>query len=74
MAIERRFLRLLLATSVLAVTLVGCLESYTPSPERVACLQACGREKDTCILNARGAAQIQRCDAQSRSCGAGCSS
>ena len=41
--------------------------------QRLDCLQACGRDKDGCILWAMTPPQIQYCDARSAQCNASCS-
>jgi hypothetical protein len=50
--------------------LAGCF--LGPNSERIACLQSCARQKDTCILKATGAETIQQCDGESRACNEAC--
>ena len=57
-----------LAWAVLA--LGGCMMG--PDPEAVRCYQACGRQKDGCMLHATSATQIQRCDYESSRCNGVC--
>jgi len=43
-----------------------------PTEEQLQCYQACGRDKDNCMLEAGTAAQIQACDQRSSQCSAVC--
>jgi hypothetical protein len=43
-----------------------------PSEEELACYQGCAREKDSCILQASTAREIQRCDRVGARCSAVC--
>jgi hypothetical protein len=55
--------------SCLGVAL-GC--ALGPSEERLNCLQACARQKDSCLLEATNAAAIQRCDLEGQRCSETC--
>jgi hypothetical protein len=61
---------------VLALSVGAALLSlscqFGPSPERVACLQGCAREKDRCLLEATNADGVIACDSRSRECNAAC--
>jgi hypothetical protein len=53
-------------TGLLASCAIG------PSEEELACYQGCAREKDSCILQASTAQQIQQCDSVGVRCSAVC--
>lgn len=55
---------------VAVVMASGCYMG--PSDEALRCYQACGREKDGCLLQAATAQQIQACDQRSSRCSAVC--
>jgi hypothetical protein len=54
----------------LLVASSGCYVG--PSEEQLSCYQGCGREKDSCMLEAATAAQIQGCDVVGQRCSKGC--
>ena len=54
---------------LVGVLLAGC---FGPSQEQIDCYQGCGREKDSCMLAAASAQQIQECDQRSSRCTAVC--
>jgi hypothetical protein len=53
-----------------ALVLGGCMMG--PDPETVRCYQACGRQKDGCMLHAMTVDQIARCDFYSSQCNGVC--
>lgn len=57
---------------VAVVLSTGCYVPPNEDQEQVRCYQACGREKDSCMLAATNAAQVQRCDERSSRCSAVC--
>lgn len=60
-------MRALIAIFGVALVLSGCV-----NPHRAPCLKACSSEKDSCMLNASTAEEIQKCDGLSSTCSAGC--
>lgn len=55
---------------VVSVLVSGCFMG--PSEEQLQCYQGCAREKDSCMLSASTAQQIQACDARGSQCSAVC--
>lgn len=50
----------------------GCLVDTGPGEEQLRCYQACARDKDSCMLQAMNARQIQACDQRGAHCGELC--
>lgn len=57
---------------LLLLWLPGCMATFGPSQERMACLNLCANDKDACMLAARNAGEIRWCDADHRTCCQGC--
>jgi uncharacterized membrane protein len=56
--------------AAVVVVVSGCFMG--PSEEQLRCYQACAREKDSCMLSAITAQQIQTCDGRGSRCSAVC--
>jgi hypothetical protein len=52
--------------------LTSCAGWGGPSPDRIVCLDVCGKDKDRCVLEAEEATSVQKCDAEAESCGLTC--
>jgi hypothetical protein len=61
---------LLLLSVGAALLSLSC--EFGPSPERIACLQGCARDKDRCLLAATNAEGVITCDGHSRECNDTC--
>jgi hypothetical protein len=56
-----------LSTLLILLVLPSCV-----NPARAPCLTSCSQEKDTCMLEATTAAEIQACDGNETICGGAC--
>jgi hypothetical protein len=72
MPASRRRIARAVAIGFAAVGVACCFVG--PSPEKIACLQRCARQKDSCLLAASNATSIAVCDERSQACGDGCRS
>lgn len=60
-------------TMAMALALTPPLAACEPAgrddtPARLECLRGCAAQKDTCILTAQFATQVQQCDSQNQTC------
>ena len=60
-------------TMAIPLSLTQLLAACEPTgrddtPARLECLRGCAVQKDTCILTAQSAIQVQQCDSQNQAC------